>query len=443
MGDEPLGALIRRLRLDADLTLERLSEASGISDRALSDIERGAARGPQHRTVVAIAAALGVGEIERAAMFRAARDGRRRTAPPARLPLPPAVADFVGRDAELARTTAALASPGDLRPPLTVITGPPGYGKTSLAVRAAASLRDRFPEQLFLRLGGCSPEPLPAEAVAFRIIRALTGRAGSDPHQVRQVLADRRVLLVLDDTASEAQVRKVFPSRGPAAVLVTSRRSLAGLDGAQRVPVDRLPRADALRLLAGAIPTEQRVRADLSELARLCDDVPLALRIAANRVASHPALTVAGLAARLNADDRRMAALTAGDVSMAAAIRPSVTQLSPGAQLLFRRLAAAAGPVFNSDLAACLLSAPLRRAEELLDELVDSSLVQPAAGDRYGLADLLRSYARAELPQEPARTHPAVPAPAGERSLTTAHERPRPQSPAVATAEPSPALSAS
>jgi transcriptional regulator with XRE-family HTH domain len=396
---DPIGPMLRRLRLGADLTLERLSELSGVSDRALSDIERGVARGPQHRTVVAIARALGLSGPDHAAMVEAARAGRRypRPGPPSLPPMPRDVPDFTGREDELARITAALTGP---RPPLVVVTGPPGDGKTSLAVRAAHLLRDTFTDQLFVELGGTTPRPPPAEVVATRTLRALTGQEGppgAAPEQLRRVLADRSLLLVLDDAAAESQIRAVLPATRRTAVLVTSRRSLAGLDAAERIRVDRLPAEDAQRLLAAIIPADQVAGADLGRLAGLCDGVPLALRIAGNRLACRPGWTVAGLTARLAVADHRLDGLTAGDLQMRRAIERSFAQLEPAAQRLFRRLALIDGRTFGADLAGALLQDRRGRAEELLDELTDLHLVQPAAEDRYALPDLHRLYALAQL----------------------------------------------
>ena len=401
MDAEPLGQVVRRLRLAADLTLEGLSEASGISARALSDIERGAAQAPQHRTMLAIARALDLPEADRAALLQAARDGRRRTqrAPSWRLPLPRDTADFTGREAELESITAALTGARAARSPLVVVTGPPGYGKTSLAVRAAARLRSAFPDQLFVDLGGVTHEPPSPRAVAGRVLGALLGREGTgeDPGYVRQLLTDRRRLLVLDDAASESQIRALRPTTGPTALLVTSRRSLAGLDEARRVPLDRLPSADAQQVLAAIIPAEQAAETNLARLARLCDHVPLALRIAGNRVASRPGWTAAGLVERLAVREHRLDALTAGDLQIRAAIRSSVDQLGPPAQQLFRRLALVDDPTFTAGLAAALMGEPRWRGEDMLDELADLNLVQPAPGDRYALRGLLRLYAEAEL----------------------------------------------
>jgi transcriptional regulator with XRE-family HTH domain len=423
VGRESLGRMVRRLRLEADLTLEQLSEASGISDRALSDIERGAARGPQHRTVLAIATALALADVDQATLVRTAREGRRRVTPSprTRLSLPRDVDDFTGRARELTTITAAMTGSTDHRPSTVVITGPPGYGKTSLAVRAAALLGSVFPNQLFLGLGGLGPEPLSADAVASRLVPELAGPllttgGGGGSWQP----PGGRPLLVLDDAACESQVRAVLPVAGPAAVLVTSRRPLAGLEGVERVFVDRLPDEDAQQFLVAVIPAEQTAGADLAELARLCDDVPLALRIVGNRLASRPGSTAAALTARLAVEDRRLDALTAGDLRMAAAIRSSFDRLCPEAQQLFRRLALVDGSTFAAGLAGALIGQQAWQAEHLLDELADHSLVRPMAGDRYALPDLLRLFAKAELAHELLTTRAAIRETADDWLIVTA-----------------------
>ncbi len=203
--------------------------------------------------------------------------------------------------------------------------------------------------------------------------------------------------MILDDAASEAQIRAALPAMGPAAVLVTSRRSLAGLETVTRLHLDRLRRADAHQFLTRIIPAEQAEGADLARLARLCDDVPLALRIAGNRLASRTGWTVAGLTSRLAVSDHRLDTFTAGDLQLRAAVGQSYAQLGPAAQRLFRRLALVDGRTLGAGLAAALTADSLWRTEELLDVLVDVSLVQPAPGDRFALHDLHRLYARAEL----------------------------------------------
>jgi transcriptional regulator with XRE-family HTH domain len=337
-----VGPLLRRMRTDTDLTLERLSALSGVSARALSDIERGMARGPQHRTVLALARALHLSPADQDALVAAARAGRRSAAPPPLPPVPRDTADFTGRSSELAQLMSAL-----VRGRPVLVSGPPGYGKTALAVRAAHRLRDEFPDQVFVELGGTAADPPPPAVVATRVLRALTGRTRPPdqvPGDLRRALAERPVLLVLDDAATESQVRGLQRAAGGTPVLVTSRRPLAGLDGVQRIAVDRLPAADARRLLAALVPAEGTTARDLARLAELCDHVPLALRIAGNRVASRPGWTAAGLVDRLAVRGCRLDTLTAGDLRLRTAISTSVDRLPTST----RRLSRLSGRTFGA-----------------------------------------------------------------------------------------------
>lgn len=426
--DDDLGALLRRHRQDADLTIEDLAAASGVSDRGIGDIERGVSRGPQHRTVEALADGLRLGPDDRAALLRLAREGRRRPAGvvPHALPLPRRVPDFTGRAVERAALAGVLRGGGpDPTPPVAVVTGPPGFGKTTLAAQVARDLRDEFPERLFLDLRGVDHEPVAPVAAVRRVAEALaSGTVPPDPDaasaHVRGLLAERRVLLVLDNAASEEQVRPLVPADGPSAVLVTSRRALAGLDGVQqRTVLGRLAPGDSVGLLDAILPGRGSAE-DLARLARLCDDVPLALRIAGNRLAAREGWSIDGLVRRMTADERRLDALAAGDLRVRAAFTSSYEQLGPGAQRLFRRLALVDAPTAGAGLAAALVGEPVWRTEDLLDELVDLSLVQHLPGDRYGLHDLLRLYARSELDhQEEPAAHAAARAAADDWLLRT------------------------
>src|SRR3954451_19499623 len=385
---EAVGPLLRRLRLDAQLTLERLSAASGIGERALSDIERGVARGPQHRTVLAITGALGLSGADRARMVDAARAGRREVRSPAPPAPPREVPDFVGREQEVARLTAALTGPR--RGPV-VVTGPAGYGKTTVALRAAHLLREALPDQVFVDLRGTPADGPSADAVVTHVLRSLTGQVGPPAlarDRLSRVLEARPRLLVLDDAGAEWQLRALQPATDRTAVVVTSRRSLAGLDQADRLPLDRLTAAEAQRLLAAIIPPGQTGEADLVELARLCDHVPLALRIAGNRVASRPGSTAAALVDRLRGRARRLDALTAGDLQMRSTIGSSVDQLTPATRQLFRRLALLPSPTFAADHAAAVVDQPPCRTADMLEELVELNVVHTAPGDRYAMDDL-------------------------------------------------------
>jgi transcriptional regulator with XRE-family HTH domain/tetratricopeptide (TPR) repeat protein len=426
--EDRLGELLRRHRRDADLTIEDLAGAAGVSDRGIGDIERGVSRGPQHRTIQALADALGLGADDRAALLRAAREGRRRTARPAphALPLPRRVPDFTGRDTERAVLAAVLTgADGGTAPAVALVTGPPGFGKTTLAAQVARDVRDRFDEVVFLDLRGVDASPVLPDAAVRRVADAVA--AGTVPpapdeaaQHLRALLTGRRVLLVLDNAASEDQVRPLLPAEGPAAVLVTSRRTLAGLAGVHRTTLGRLAPADSVALLAGIVPG-RGAAAELERLASLCDDVPLALRIAGNRLATHAGWSMGALVQRMSAEERRLDALTAGDLRVRAAFASSYEQLGPGAQRLFRRLALVDAPSAGPGLAAALVGETLWRTEDLLDELADLSLVQHLPGDRYQLHDLLRLFARGELDaQEPPPAHAAARAAADDWLLTTA-----------------------
>ncbi|MGC5165767.1 ATP-binding protein [Luteimicrobium sp. DT211] len=406
MQDDGFGAVVRRLRLEADLTLEALAEASGVSDRGIGDIERGVSRAPQRRTVLALADGLGLDDAARTALLEAARDARRRaqdSAAGARLPVPGALGDFTGRADDRRLLASALrASTSGAAPPVVLVSGPPGFGKTALATRVAADLSGDFDAQVFLDLRGLDARPVTPGDVVRRLCAALTGspspaRVDDAADRLRGALVGRRVLLVLDNAASEEQVRAAVPAAGPAAVLVTSRRTLAGLAGVRRLVLGTLAADDAVALLRRIVPAEAGGSAELARLAALCADVPLALRIAGNRLAVRQGWSVARLVARLGSPDRRLDGLRAGDLQVRAAFSSSFEQLGPGSQRMFRRLSLVGAPSVGTGLAAALSGEPLARAEDLLDELVDLSLVQPAGDDRFALHDLLREFAGSEL----------------------------------------------
>lgn len=406
MSQESLPALLRRLRSSADLTLEELSELSAVSVRTISDVERGVSLRPQRRTVELLADALRLDDDGRQSLL-AARSGRTPT-PAARQggsPVPRGVDDFAGRRREVDVLTAhlALAAP-DRSCPVVVISGPPGFGKTSLAVKVAAQSAALFDETYFVDLRGYDARPVGPLAVLNRLVHALEPQAGAVPGDLedaaalwRSKLLDRRVLIVLDNAASEEQVRAAIPATGPAAVVVTTRGALAGLEDVVRVSLDQLSATDSVALLRRIVPAAQQQGQDLARLAELCGHVPLALRIAGNRLMSRQTWTVDDLAGRLAVEDRRVDALRAGDLQIRAAIALSYDRLSARGRQGFRRLAHLRGSTFGDAVAARLMPADLDEAEDVLDELVDLGLVQPATHGRYQLHDLLRLFARGRL----------------------------------------------
>ncbi|SNY67350.1 helix-turn-helix domain-containing protein [Paractinoplanes atraurantiacus] len=404
--DVPFGALLRRLRLAADLTLEQLADASGVSDRGISDMERGVSRSPRTRTIEAIADGLRLGREERDRLLAAARAGRVSPAPVAGLPLPRRVSDFTGREAELARIARWTAGSSAAAPaPVVVVSGPPGVGKTSLAVQAAQAWPAE--QHLFVDLRGLDDKPLTPAAVLGKLIRALSPEQHAVPRDLDEAAAlwqtlsrDRRLVVVLDNAIGEAQVRPVLPPHGPAVVLVTSRRALSGLEGVRRLRLDALSETDAVALLGAILDDPQASRDSLRRIAELCVRVPLALRIAGNRLLSRPGWTPGDLIARLAAQERRLDALAAGDLQVKAAFNLSYQQLSGVARRLFRRLALVPGPSAGVELASVLAQEPIAVTEDALDELIELSLLQQRPDGRLEFHDLLRLYAQGELERE-------------------------------------------
>jgi transcriptional regulator with XRE-family HTH domain/tetratricopeptide (TPR) repeat protein len=406
-----LGPLLRSLRQSRDLTLEALAERSGISDRTISDIERGASLGPQRRTVELIASGLALGTEERGRLLAAARAGRHRRpeSAGARAALPRLLPDFTGRDEELALLVGSLTAVAGGPAPLVLVHGLPGLGKTTLAVRAASGLAAAYDACLFVDLRGFDRTPMTAVQALTRLIGAVDPGAGRVPRLEadavetwQDLVADRRVLVVLDNVASEAQVRALLPRVAPSAAVLTSRRSLAGLESVVRLPLAPLPEPESEQLLRRIVPTHQlgdeATRDDtVRRLAALCAGVPLALRIAGNRLASRSAWSARDLVDRLAAEDRRIDGLRAGDLDLRATITPCVDQLSPTARRAFRRLAFLPAAPFGAAACARLLRSTLAEAEDALDEISDLGLLQSAAQGRFQLHDLLRLYARDRL----------------------------------------------
>jgi diguanylate cyclase (GGDEF)-like protein len=325
--------------------------------------------------------------------------------------LPPHIPDFTGRDGEfsglveLARKAAAAQFTGT---PVASIYGQPGVGKTTLAVHLAYALAEYFPDgQWYVDLRGTDDRPLEPAGALARLLIALGVPPDRIPVEVsersasyRSLTHNRRLLIVLDNAVSEAQVRPLLPSSPTMLVFVTSRRSLAGLEGARRLLLEMLSAEDAVNLLS-QIVGPARVAAETAaafEVARLCGFLPLALRIAGNRLASRPRWTIEYLARQLRNDQRRLEVLTAGDLQVRSTFAVSYGHLSERTRVGFRRLSLAPGPEFDAALAGVLIEDDPIEAEAVLDELVDASLIEPAAiPGRYRYHDLLRIFARERL----------------------------------------------
>ncbi|MYU23082.1 helix-turn-helix domain-containing protein [Streptomyces sp. SID8352] len=408
-------SLLRGLRGRAGLSQEELAHRAGLSVRAVADMERGRTRGPQRRTVAALVAALAPGEAGAEALERAAAGGRPRPratpAAPAGLRLPRDVGDFTARDADLARLRALAVDPGTGDPPVVLVTGQPGLGKTAFAVRAAHGLAERYPDgQLAVDLHGTRTPPADPREVLLVLLRACGIAENTVPQDTegradlfRTVAAERRMLLLLDDAADEDQLRPLLPAAGPVLTLVTSRNALTGLEGAHRFSLGVLRREESVALFSRVIGPE-RVAAEAQaarDLADLCGQLPLAVRIAAQRLAARPQERLARLAAQLADEGRRLDALRAGDLQVRATFALSYGLLDPLARRVLRRATLAAGPDFSPQTAALLAGTTLREAERCAEELADRGLLQPdPAAERYRFHDLLRLFAAEQLAED-------------------------------------------
>jgi DNA-binding SARP family transcriptional activator/tetratricopeptide (TPR) repeat protein len=333
--------------------------------------------------------------------------------------LPADIADFTGRTEEIGRISKHLISADGeevrLVAPIVVLVGKGGIGKTSIAVHAAHGMASHFPDGLlYADLHGGASHPVHSMQVLERFLRACGVHGTQIPEGLderaevyRNLLADQKVLVVLDDAAGESQISPLLPGSGAAAVIITSRRRLAGLAGATRIEVDVFDAGKSLDMLArivGAARVQAQSEA-AAEVAEHCGHLPLALRIAGARLAARPHWSVQRLVDRLADETHRLDELRHGDMG----IRPSISLIyeSAGQQArrLFRRLALLDMPIFSGWLSAALLDRPLHEAEDVLDDLVNAQLIETTGGgsgvdSQYRFHDLIRVFARERLAAE-------------------------------------------
>jgi tetratricopeptide (TPR) repeat protein/transcriptional regulator with XRE-family HTH domain len=442
VGDDSagFGPLLRASRISAGLSQQELADASGMSVRAISDLERGRTLRPYPDSLNRLATALALDGQARAEFIAAA--GRRlgpalsgdseRPGPldqpavlvPRQLPAP--ASQFVGRKTELASLTQLLERAADAQATMVIsaIGGTAGVGKTALAVRWAHRVAGSFPDgQLYVNLRGYDVDRpvLPADALAG-FLRAL-GMAGQDiPVDAeeragiyRSLVAGRRMLILLDNANREDQVRPLLPGTPSCTVLVTSRNALRGLvarDGATRLELDLLPMPGAVALLRELIG--ERVDADkdaAATLAAQCSRLPLALRVAAELASARPGVPLAQLTAELADSQHRLDQLDAGGdprTEVRAVFSWSYGTLDHDAARFFRLAGLHPGPDLDDYAAAAISQAGLHDARRLLDQLTRASLMQRTGPGRHGMHDLLRAYARELADGDEAARHAAL-----------------------------------
>lgn len=339
--------------------------------------------------------------------------------------LPGAVRDFTGRVEHLAALNALLSSsteqagvPGAVV--ISAIDGAGGIGKTALAVHWAHRVQHRFPDgTLHVNLRGYGPgDPTTPEQALDGFLHALGIPAEAIPAgpdakaaMYRSRLASRRVLIVLDNANHPDQVRPLLPGAQGCVVVVTSRDSLTGLvitDGAQRINLDLLTEDEAHHLVVGILGADRAAveSAAVAELVRLCARLPLALRIAATRIASSPHATVADVVAELTDDRTRVDALSRGGderTALRAVFDHSYQRLTPEQANLFRRLGLHPGPEISVLAAAAVADIDPRSAKQLLSELASAHMITAVASGRFRFHDLLRTYAAEVAKQHDSR----------------------------------------
>ncbi|WNV86473.1 BTAD domain-containing putative transcriptional regulator [Umezawaea sp. Da 62-37] len=325
-------------------------------------------------------------------------------APPALVPdqLPEDIPDFVGRRDELLRIHGGAR--------VVVVSGQPGAGKTTLAVRGVRTAPTAFPGgRLYVDLRG-SRQPLDPFDGLGRFLRALGVAAAAVPSrldervgQYRTITAARGVVVVLDDAATERQVRPLLPGGERSRCVITTRRRLSALESAEHLGMPVLDGAEGLALLARA--AEGRVAEDPNaarEVLRLCGHLPLAVRIVGARLAARPDRPLSAVVARLREQRRVLDELVVGDLEVRGSLALSYDALDERARRALRRLGWLGTSDFAPWVLAVLLDVPVPDAEDVVDELVHAQLLDVVGGGRFRPHDLTRIFAweRAEAEED-------------------------------------------
>nr|WP_245240968.1 AfsR/SARP family transcriptional regulator [Streptomyces spiramenti] len=345
---------------------------------------------------------------------------------PATPNFPAAISTFVARTRELDLVDRTLAG-AEAAPAICLIDGSGGVGKSALAVRAARTAAERFPDGLlYVDLRGADPHnPALSPEAALRLLASALSLPVKDfPTDLaaatalyQERLRNRRVLILLDNALDARQVRSLLPVEPGSAALVTSRTVLTGLADGHHVHLGRLDDDEAVELVRSAVGggEPRPVPEDWYELVRLCGHLPLALRIVATRMAARPRWSLADWIAVLREEHGRMEQLRVADLDLRASLMVSIDQLAEGdnpvdllAAELFPRLGVAPLTKYSAGLVAAAADCTPREAEDALERLVDARIIDSPRPGEYTLHDLLRSAAAWQAGKLPAGERHAV-----------------------------------
>ncbi|GAA5008965.1 transcriptional regulator AfsR [Kitasatospora paranensis] len=330
--------------------------------------------------------------------------------PPAQLPAD--VSDFSGRTKLVGELCDVLRSGTGQAVVVTSLAGIGGVGKTTLAVHVAHSIRSAFPDgQLYVDLRGAGGTPADPAVVLGDFLYTLGASETPDSLEqrsalYRSLLADRRMLILLDNARDAAQLSPLIPGVSGSAVLVTSRSRLAELPGAHLVDVEELTPEEALALFSTIVGHERVAAEPAAALAvvKSCGFLPLAVRIAAARLASRPRWSVSDLARRLADQRRRLQELQLGNLAVETTLGLGYGQLQPEEARAFRLLSLVDSPDLPLAAVAALLGRGEDEAEALAEALVDANMLECFTPGRYRYHDLLRLYAQRQNDLEEDRT---------------------------------------
>ncbi|WP_326950866.1 tetratricopeptide repeat protein [Amycolatopsis sp. NBC_01307] len=318
--------------------------------------------------------------------------------------LPYDLADFTGRKPELDGLLSRLDAPADRGPRILAIDGMGGVGKTSLAVRAAHLLAERYPDgQLYVNLRGYTSggQPLSPRAAAEALLGMLGVEADQLPEDAdaramlwRTMTAESRLIVLLDNAFDVAQVWPLLPLGPDSLVLVTSRTRLIDLDGAHWLSLGTMTTEDGVAMAARVLGT-RRVEAEAeaaAELVALCGHLPLAMRIALSRLGNRPRWPIGYLVDRMSDESRRLDELKSGERGVDLTLRISYEGLGPRHRTAFRMLGVHPGRDIDVFSSAALLGLSPHTAEAVLEVLLDAHMLQQHEIGYYTFHDLVRSF---------------------------------------------------